>query len=361
MKLLKHFAELCQERGGTALLVGGCVRDELWGSTPKDFDVEIYNLQPGVIRTIASSLGPVNEVGAAFGILKLTTEEGVIDISLPRRESKTGKGHKDFSISADPFMSISEAARRRDFTMNSLARNILTGELLDPWAGFSDIKNKVLRITCPDQFVEDPLRVLRAVQFVARFSLSVDPIDLELMKFMVKRGDLDHLPKERLREEWTKLFNSLTPSLGLQLAMDLGIFKPFPYIENMVITEQEFEYHPEGTVWVHQKMVSDEAAKSDDLIVKIASFCHDFGKVSTTEFIDGRIRSRGHEEAGVEPTREWLTAIGFADIIPEVSNLVGDHLAPTMLYLKKDEIRNGTIKRLAKRIFPATLEQLAEV
>lgn len=361
MKTLTKFAELCQTAGGNALLVGGSVRDRLWGLEPKDLDVEVYGLPPEKVKELAASLGPLNEVGAAFGILKLSTDESVIDISLPRRESKIGNGHKDFSIDADPFMSIAEASRRRDFTMNSLSQDILTGEIIDPWSGLADVRNKILRVTSALTFVEDPLRVMRAVQFVSRFDLSVEPMTFALMRRMIIEGELKHLPKERLREEWSKLFHSPKPSAGLQLAMSIGIFDEFPFIKDMKSTSQEPEWHPEGDVWTHTKMVSDVVAKSKQLVVKIASFCHDFGKVDTTELIDGRVRSRGHAEAGVKPTKQWLTSIGFADLIPEVTALVASHLSPTMLFLKKEEIRTGTIKRLARRIAPATLEQLAEV
>lgn len=362
LESVRKLAKLCEVRGGLALLVGGCVRDGLMGIVPKDFDVEIYKLSPGTVRELCDYIGQVDEVGKAFGVLKVTTEHGVIDVSLPRRESKIGDGHKDFSIDADPNMSVMEAARRRDFTINSLAQDPLNWEIHDYFGGERDIKARLLKATDYSRFMDDPLRVLRAVQFVGRFNLSCHYTTFEIMRDMVDDGKMEFLPKERLREEWGKLFSkSGRPSVGLELASHLGLFKKFPCIDGMRHTPQDPEWHPEGDVWIHTKMVCDQAASHHDIVVKIAAFCHDFGKISTTEYLDGHWRSRGHEEAGMLLTSEWLNSIGYSDIIDAVVQLVGNHLAPTILYLKRDELRDGTIKRLASRIAPATLSQLVGV
>lgn len=370
-----NFAKAVEAAGGKALLVGGSVRDELMGIPPKDYDIEVYNITPEHLRDLAGGFGQVNEVGAAFGILKIRVGDIDIDVSLPRRESKTGKGHKDFSISADPFMSIKEAARRRDFTFNALAKNILTGEIHDYFGGTEDIKQKILRVTNEERFRDDPLRVLRGVQFIGRFGMKVDDKTAGIMREM--RGELKYLPKERLREEWVKLFlRSRKPSLGLQAAMEWGIFHEMhPEIVELSATHQEPEWHPEGDVWIHTLMVTDEAAKiveqeqlkgDEALMVMLAAFCHDLGKTTTTQKINNKIRARGHEEAGADPSNKFLSEIGIeASLRNPIAKLVAEHLKPTTFYIqevqKGEKVTDGAIKRLASRISPATLKQLTAV
>lgn len=369
------FGKAVEAIGGRAMLVGGSVRDEIMGIPPKDYDIEVYNVEPDKLKELAATFGEVNEVGAAFGILKIRVGDTEIDVSLPRRESKIGQGHKDFAIDADPSMSVKEAARRRDFTINSLAKDILTGEIHDHFGGLADIQNRILRVTDEERFRDDPLRVLRGIQFVGRFGMKVDDASATIMREM--RGELKHLPKERLREEWLKLFlRSRKPSLGLQTAMEWGIFHEMhPEIVELPNTPQEAEWHPEGDVWIHTLMVVDEAAKiieqeqlkgKDAIIVMLAAFCHDLGKPPTTEIIDGRIRSRGHEPAGVEPTHKFLSEIGIEESLRNpIAKLVAEHLRPTMLYIqdvqKKERVTDGAIKRLATRISPANLKLLCLV
>lgn len=366
------FAKVVEAAGGKALLVGGSVRDELMGIPPKDYDVEVYNIQLDQLKELANAFGQVNEVGAAFGILKVRVGDIEIDVSLPCRESKTGKGHKVFSVSADPTMSVKEAARRRDFTMNALAKDVLTGELFDYFGGIKDIEQRILRVTDEERFRDDPLRVLRGVQFVGRFGLKVDDATARIMREM--RSELKHLPKERLREEWVKLFlRSRNPSLGLQAAMEWGIFHEMhPELIELPRTPQEQEWHPEGDVWMHTLMVVDEAAKiveqeqlkgNDALLVMLAAFCHDFGKPPTTLETGGKIRSLGHEKAGVESAHKFLSEIGIeASLRDPIAKLVAEHLKPSMFYVeevqKGKKVTDGAIKRLAVRISPATLRHL---
>jgi len=366
------FAQAVKEAGGRALLVGGSVRDEIMGIPPKDYDIEVYNIPPERLKELASSFGSVNEVGVAFGILKVRLGDIDIDISLPRRESKTGRGHRDFAISADPYMSPEEAARRRDFTFNSLAKDILTGEIYDYFGGIKDIEQRILRVTDEERFRDDPLRVLRGIQFIGRFGLKVDDRTASIMREM--RSELKYLPKERLREEWVKLFlKSRKPSLGLQAAMEWGIFHEMhPEIVELIKTPQDPEWHPEGDAWVHTLMVVDEAAKiveqeqmrgNEALVVMLAAFCHDFGKPITTQEVEGKIRALGHEEAGVEPANKFLSAIGIeASLRDPIVKLIAEHLKPSILYIqevqKGEKVTDGAIKRLAARIHPATLKQL---
>src|ERR1041384_6356074 len=159
-------AQTIRDAGGRALLVGGCVRDALMGAQPKDWDVEVYQLDPARLREVLDQFGPVNVVGESFTVYKLGNH---LDVSIPRRERKSGRGHKAFVIEGDPSMSFAEATLRRDFTINAILQDALTGEVFDPYLGMLDIEHHVLRAVSTETFAEDSLRVLRAAQFAARF------------------------------------------------------------------------------------------------------------------------------------------------------------------------------------------------
>ena len=370
-----ELAEIIKSKGGKALLVGGSVRDFVVGKIPKDFDIEIYGLRAEEIETIVKDLGKVSEVGKAFGILKLFIGNVDLDISLPRKDSKVGDSHRDFQVDTDPKMTIKDAARRRDFTMNAITADPLTGELYDPFGGVDDLRNHILRVTDFDLFQDDPLRVLRAVQFSARLHLKVDPASFELMRQMSPL--LKFLPKERIQEEFKKLFlKSDKPSIGLQLAMDIGVLREIaPELNLLNDIPQDPLWHPEGTVWKHSlmsvdKMVSildkEKIYDSERYMLLLAVLAHDLGKISTTTFDDdGHIRSRGHEQAGKPMARELFSRLGLPkDMIEKIENLVANHLTPTTFYLeflKGNIVSNGAIRRLAKRIYPATIKELVLV
>src|SRR5215510_3039064 len=360
-------ARAIHEAGGRALLVGGCVRDALMGAHPKDWDLEVYNLDAIRLREILEQFGPVNVVGESFTVYKLDNH---LDISIPRRERKSGRGHKGFVIEGDPSMDVSEATRRRDFTINAILEDPLTGELIDPFNGRGDLEQRVLRAVSKDTFAEDSLRVLRAAQFAARFEFEIDPETIELCRTI----DLSDLPAERIWGELEKLLlRASRPSIGLEWLRRLGaIEKLFPEIQSLIGVPQDPEWHPEGDVFVHTKLVVDRARELiDDLsyprqvTVMLASLAHDFGKPATTEFIDGRLRSRGHEEAGVPPTESFLdrlnvhTLEGY-DVRGQVIALVREHLKPGEFYKKRDEVGEGAFRRLARRCEPDLLYRVAK-
>jgi tRNA nucleotidyltransferase (CCA-adding enzyme) len=354
-KILK-LARTVRDAGGRALLVGGCVRDRLLGRGVKDWDVEVYRIEPVALRTLLERFGRVNVVGEAFTVYKLGQD---LDVSLPRRERKTGRGHRAFYIEGDPEMSFAEAARRRDFTVNAILEDPLTGEMIDPFGGRADIEARRLRAVSPETFVEDSLRVLRAAQFAARFEFRIEPATIELCR----RIDLLDLPAERVWGELEKiLLRATRPSVGFRWLDQLGATAQlFPEIEALKGVPQEEEWHPEGTVDVHTLLTCDRARELvedlDDarqLTVMLAALCHDFGKPSTTEFVEGRIRSRGHEEAGVAPTVSFLerlkvyTLDGF-DVRAQTVALVRDHLKPGEFYRTRAGISDGAFRRLARR------------
>ncbi|MDP3985266.1 MAG: HD domain-containing protein, partial [bacterium] len=365
-----------EEAGGRALLVGGSVRDMIAGQISKDFDIEVYGLEADRIEEVVNNFGKVSEVGKAFGILKISLGSGIdIDVSLPRRDSKTGVGHRGFDVETDSNMSIEDAARRRDFTINSVAADPITRELFDPFGGVKDLRERQLRVTDVERFHDDPLRVLRGLQFIARFGLEVEPETAQIMREMIP--ELKELPKERILEEWKKLLlKSKKPSVGLSAGMMLGIFHEIhPELPPLIETPQEPEWHPEGDVWIHTLMVVDEAAKivrREQLdperawTVMLGALAHDFGKPAVTEFKEGRWKAHGHEPAGAEPTKKFLAALGVDALTRDkVVKTVTDHLTPAMFYVsevvKGQKISDGAIRRLAQRIHPATIQELVMV
>jgi len=372
----KKVLELChiiEDEGGRALLIGGSVRDIFMGKAPKDFDLEIYGLEARGVERMIQQIGKVSLVGKAFPILKIFLGNGMdIDISLPRADSKADAEHTEFAEKTDPHMSIKDAAQRRDFTINSMAADPLTAELYDYFNGIEDIRHRILKITNPERFRDDPLRVLRALQFIGRFGLEIDKKSIAIIQELAPK--LKECQKERIGEEWRKLLlKSEKPSLGLSVGMALGIFREiYPEFPPLAKTEQEPEWHPEGDVWVHTLMTVDEAAKivqrenleSDKaLTILLSSLCHDLGKPMVTEYIDGHIKSHGHEQAGKEPTKKFLAAIGVNNLTRDkVVKLVTNHLIPTMFYIEEivrgRKISDGAIRRLAQRIHPATIQEL---
>ena len=360
-------AHAIHEAGGRALLVGGCVRDALMGVPPKDWDFEVYNLDAAHLRAILDQFGPVNVVGEAFTVYKLGKH---LDVSIPRRERKSGRGHKAFVIEGDPSMSVAEATRRRDFTINAILQDPLTGELIDPFEGRRDIEQRILRAVSKDTFAEDSLRVLRAAQFAARFEFEIEPETIELCRTI----DLSDLPAERIWGEIEKLLlRAARPSIGLEWLRRLGaIEKLFPEIQSLIDVPQDPEWHPEGDVFVHTKLVIDGARKLiDDLpyprqvTVMLAALAHDFGKPATTEFLEGRWRSRGHEEAGVPPAESFLNRVNVHtidgyNVRAQVIALVREHLKPGEFYKKRDEVGEGAFRRLARRCEPDLLYRVAK-
>jgi|SRR5215813_9208122 len=349
-------AEAVRADGGRALLVGGCVRDELMDKQPKDWDLEIYGIEPSNLRELLNRFGNVNVVGEAFTVYKLGPH---LDVSLPRRERKTGRGHRAFFIEGDPAMPIDEATSRRDFTINAILRDPLTGEILDPFHGREDLKKRIVRAVSPKTYGEDSLRVLRGAQFAARFEFDIDPQTVELSRSL----DLSDLPAERIWGEFEKLLlRARRPSLGIDWLRRLGALDQlFPEIKALIDVPQEPEWHPEGDVFVHTLLTLDRARELiDDLpypkqiSVMLAALCHDFGKPATTAFVDGRMRSREHEEAGVPPTESFLellnihTISGY-EVRAQVVALVRDHLKPGEFYKKRDEVGDGAFRRLARK------------
>ena len=349
-----EIARLVRNAGGRAFLVGGCVRDSLLlKSDVKDFDVEVFGLAPDILRETLESRFRLDLVGLSFGVLKIHGHD--IDVSLPRRESKQGTGHRGFFIDSDPMMSVKDAASRRDFTVNAIYLDPLTGEYEDPWRGKEDLANGMLRHVS-EKFSEDPLRVLRGMQFVARFGLEPHPSTVELCRKM----SMENLPPERLMEEWRKfLLKGTWMSRGLDFLRKTEWVRHFPELFRLIGCRQDPEWHPEGDVWNHTCCCLDAFAAnrhlcSDDhenLVVGLAVLCHDFGKPLCSRFDPrkNRIRSLGHDVQGVEPALSFLKRLTNEErILKEVPPLVKYHMLPYAMW--KGNARDSAIRRLALRV-----------
>jgi tRNA nucleotidyltransferase (CCA-adding enzyme) len=358
-------AAAVRQQGGRALIVGGWVRDRLMARESKDIDIEVYQLDAPDLRLVLERFGRVESVGESFQVYKL----GEIDVSLPRRESKSGRGHRGFDVTGDPTMTIAEAARRRDFTVNAIAWDPLTGEYLDPFDGIGDIDRRMLRIVDAARFADDSLRVLRAVQFVARLELTLDAAAVDVCRAI----PLDDLPAERIWGEIEKLLFAPRPSVGLALAMDLDVVaRLFPELHALSGCPQEPEWHPEGDVWVHTLQVVDQARRRIDdidraqqIAIMLGAVCHDFGKPATTAVLDGRIRSLDHEEQGVAPTLSFLDRLNLwsidgYDVRQQVAGLVAQHLKPGAWHKVRDQVGDGAFRRLAHKVDLELLARLAK-
>ena len=326
----------------------------------------MYGLAADRLRTLLDRFGRVDTVGASFTVFKV----GRLDVSLPRTESKTGRGHRGFTVTGDPALPIGQAARRRDFTVNAIAWDPLDDEYLDPCRGHDDLERRCLRMVDPDTFGDDSLRVLRAVQFAARLEFDVD----EATKARCREIPLDDLPAERIWGELEKLLLlARRPSIGFRLAREIGIVdRLFPEMHALIDCPQEPEWHPEGDVWVHTLLVIDRARERIDdlprpqqLAIMLGAVCHDFGKPATTAFIEGRIRSRDHEAEGVAPATAFLDRLNVHsfdgyDVRHQVLGLVAHHLKPGMWRTARDGVGDGAFRRLARKVDLELLARLAK-
>lgn len=346
---LETICSLVADAGGRALVVGGSVRDAALGLEAIDLDLEVYGVEPARLEDLLARRFSIDLVGKSFGVIKV---KGLpIDIGLPRRESKAGLGHRSFEVLSDPSMSTEEAQSRRDFTLNAIYFDPLTGEVIDHFGGLEDIDAKVLRHTS-EKFSEDPLRVLRGMQFAARFDLTVAQETVDLCRSIEPEG----LPSERLFEEWKKLILAgARPSRGLDFLRESGWIRYSPELEALVGCEQDESWHPEGDVWNHTMRCMDVFASErigepwEDLVVGFAVLCHDMGKPSTTSHDDGRIRSLRHERAGEAPTRAFLSRLtNQRELADQVVPLVVAHLQPVLMF--KAKAGAPAIRRLARRV-----------
>jgi tRNA nucleotidyltransferase (CCA-adding enzyme) len=354
--------------GYRALIAGGAVRDDLLGLEPKDFDVEVYGVSFDVLAELLAHYGRIDLVGQSFGVVKLTVTGGrVYDFSLPRRDNKIGRSHRDFLATFDPDITPEEAASRRDFTINAMAFDPVADQLLDFFGGREDLRNRVLRATS-DAFGEDPLRVLRGMQFACRFNLTIDSATADQCRAIAR--EYSTIAQERIAEEFMKwATKSSHPGRIAEYLVATGWIAHFPEIENILNVPQDQEWHPEGDVGIHTMHVVDAAAriaKRDSLegderaVLLFSALTHDFAKAGTTALRERngvmRWTAHGHEAAGGPLARAFLERIGIkAAIIDQVVPLVENHLAHSSL---RNDVTPRTVRRLALRLAPANITQL---
>lgn len=360
---VREIARRVRDAGGRALLVGGCVRDRLFGGQPKDFDFEVYGLSPERLKATLAQAFALDLVGASFGVLKIKGHD--IDVALPRRETKLGLGHRAFEMACDPDLSLEEASARRDFTINAIYRDPLTDEILDPWNGRADLAQRRLRHVSP-HFAEDPLRVLRGMQFIARFGLRPAQETIRLCRTMTPEG----LAPERLMGEWSKLLVQGTwISHGLAFLRSVNWVGHYPELKRLIGCRQDPEWHPEGDVWNHTLDCLDRFARRRDaerdpedeaLLVGLAVLCHDFGKPSCTRYDPAkrRIRSLGHDEAGVAPATSFLRRLTREErLLRDVPELVRLHMRPYAMW--RAQSSDAAVRRLATQV--CSIEALVRV
>jgi tRNA nucleotidyltransferase (CCA-adding enzyme) len=351
---VQRVARAIASAGGRALVVGGFVRDRILGLDSKDLDIEVFGLELEALEAVLGRWGEVLRIGRSFGVLRVKGLD--VDFSLPRRDSKVGSGHRGFVVDIEPDLDFAEAARRRDLTINSMAIDPLSAELLDPHGGRRDLEARTLRATDPARFSEDPLRALRVAQLGARFGMWPDPALVALCS----RCDLGELPAERLQEELSKLLlKGVRPSTGLRILRECELLRFFPEIAALVGVPQEPEWHPEGDVFTHTLMALDRAVDErdggpDDAALMWGVLCHDLGKPAATRLEGGRIRSPAHDVGGIEPTRALLGRLRVAHaLVEQVCALVEHHLAPA-LFVKQDSTPRA-YRRLARKLGPAAV------
>lgn len=359
-------------RVGQPRLVGGGVRDWLLGIAPKDFDVEVRGVDFETLHRALAPFGSTDVVGRSFGVIKVRSRASgeEYDFSLPRRESKTGAGHRGFAVAPDPTLSDAEAAARRDFTVNAIAIDPFSGELIDPHGGQRDLAARVLRHTSA-AFVEDPLRVLRAFQLAARFDLTLAPETAALCRTIA--DTFPELPVERVWGEWEKwAAKAAKPARGLAVLEDTGWLRHFPEVAALRGTQQEPEWHPEGDVFTHTQHCTDALVALPEWqasgperrrLIMFAVLAHDFGKPGTTAYAEKRGAMRwvspGHESAGGPLAKSFLRRIGAPlDYDTPVCALVVHHLAH---HHGAAEFTDTAVRRLARKLAPATIDDLALV
>ena len=347
--------------GGRPLIVGGAVRDGLLSRTQggavdsMDVDIEVYGLSKEEVRKALP--GDVNEFGQEFGVFNTSLNGQDFDVALPRQDNKTGEGHRGFVVDTDPNMPFEIAFARRDFTMNAMGWDAATGELVDPLGGRADLEAGILRHPS-DHFSEDPLRVLRAVQFAGRFNMELAPETAELCREMAPA--FHQLHKDGIWKQFRKLSTEGTHiSKALEALHASGWESHFPGLAATRGVPQDLRWHPEGDVNVHLGMAGDQAAaiarrdgldEEETSILVLAAITHDFGKAHSTKVKeDGTITSGGHHETGVAPAKDFLDRIGAPGRYHEkILPLIREHMCHTPG--GGVEISPSAVRRLLRRL-----------
>lgn len=341
-EMARKIAEKVCKLGGRTFFVGGYVRDAIQGRSSKDIDIEVHGITPRDLCEILDSLGKRIEIGESFGIFGLKGYS--LDIAMPRKEKNRGHGHRDFEVFVDPFIGTEGASRRRDFTVNAMMQDVLTGEIIDPFGGKSDLEKGIIRHVDEETFAEDPLRVLRCAQFAARFEFEIAPETISLCRTM----NLSALSKERIMGEMEKaLLKAHKPSIFFETLREMNALDIwFPELKALIGVEQNPKHHAEGDVWVHTMMVLDVATEyipyvGNPLGFMLSVVCHDFGKAVCTEIVNGEIHAYKHEDEGIPIAERFMRRItNEKDLIRYVLNMTEHHMRPNVLAADNSAIKS---------------------
>lgn len=361
MEMARRVADAVAHEGGRTYYVGGFVRDRLLGRENKDIDIEVHGIPVQALEKILDRLGERLTLGASFGIMGLKHYE--LDIAMPRSETATGRGHRDFAVFVDPFLGEEKAARRRDFTMNALMEDVLTGEVLDFFGGQEDMRRGRIRHVDDTSFAEDPLRALRACQFAARFGFTVAEETVVLSSEMA----LAALPGERIMGELEKaLLKAERPSIFFEELRKMRQLSDwFPELAALIDLKQNPVFHPEGDAWVHTMQVLDEAAAlhtgaKQPLWFMLSALCHDMGKAVTTQEIGGVLHAYEHEKLGLPLVQSFLGRLTRETKLTQyVLNMTELHMKPNMLVACGSGIKSY-MKMYDRSLFPEDLLLLAK-
>lgn len=340
--IAEQIAKAVKDAGGRAFYVGGCVRDGIMGKECKDIDVEVHGLPVDALEAILDSVGERLQFGKSFGVYNIRGTS--LDIAMPRSEECIGNRHTDFRVDVDPFLGVEKAASRRDFTVNAIMRDVLTGELVDTFGGALDIEKKILRHVNDRSFAEDPLRVFRGAQFASRFGFTV----ADETKALCSEMDVTALSSERVFDELKKaLLKAEKPSVFFRTLREMDKLSHwFPEVAALADVPQSPVHHAEGDVFEHTMLVLDIAAElrsraKQPLAFMLSALVHDFGKVTTTEEIDGAIHAYRHETEGLTAVREFLHRLtSERKLIQYVLNMTENHMRPNMLAAQNASVKS---------------------
>ncbi len=362
------FVETIYQNKGCVYEVGGCVRDQLLGLPKKDSDLLVTGIPIESLTKILKKFGDVFTVGKSFGVIKFYPSDApktCLDVALPRKEISTGVGHRDFQVEFDPNLPVEVDLSRRDFTLNAMALEWKTKSLIDPFGGQNDLKEKILRMVHPKAFEEDPLRILRGVQFAARLHLTIEPQTFEAMKGAADR--IETVSLERVAEEVRKLLSADKPSVGFILMEKIGILKPlFPELAENVGVEQGNKFQKDD-VFMHTMRVLD-ASRGDsaipyagDMELMLAALFHDVGKARTKRFDaeKNRMTFYGHQLVSKRMVKKRMAAMKMTTLGINPDNVA--HLVEHHMFQTKAHFTDRSIRRFINKIGPDMILKLVDL
>lgn len=337
MNSLETITNIIVQAGGHPYIVGGTSITILSGSETKDVDIEVFNILPNELESKLNEHNIKYTLCGKFSTYKITfdNDDVIYEIAFPRRESRIGLSHNEFNILIDKNLSIFEAAKRRDLTINAIYYDLISKQFIDPFNGILDYYNGILKHIDDNTFIEDPLRVLRIMQLLPRKAKKVHPDTIQLCRNMFYNKEHLNISKERIFQEFNKMLLSKKPSEGLKFLRESEWIGLFPELQQLIGVPQNTTYHPEGDVWEHTLLVVDAmSTMSKDLDLLYAALLHDIGKPSVINKYT--FATPGHEDIGAIIAFDFITNLSNNKKLSiNVQNLVKYHMRPLMLFGNK--------------------------